>query len=225
MNEIEQKYVHNTYQKIYKYFDSSRAYLWESVKIFLDNIPKNSIILECGSGNGKNLEKRKDCINIAFDLCSEFCKITQKKKIDSIVANNLMIPFKNNSIDFILSIAVIHHLSSWERRKQCIEEMIRILKPGGKLMIQVWAFEQSNKSKNKFNKQENLISFKNPQQTMNEFRYYYVFKKNELYNMVSEFDNIKILESYWEAGNWIIICEKIPPIPFMWGEQIWLGSK
>ena len=67
MNSIERRYVHDTYQKIYKHFDNSRAYLWKSVKEFLDEVPSNSLIVEIGSGNGKNLMRRVDCINFAFD--------------------------------------------------------------------------------------------------------------------------------------------------------------
>ena len=83
------------------------------------------------------------------------------------------------------------------------------MKPTGRLLIQVWAYEQSTKSKTQFTKQENLIEFKNPQKTMKEYRYYYVFKKNELDNMVKTFQDIKIVKSFWEVGNWVMIIEKL----------------
>ena len=208
MNTTEKRYVHSTYQIIYKHFDNSRAYLWKSVKEFLDIIPPNSIILEVGSGNGKNLIRRKDCVNIAIDLCSEFCTITQYKNIDSVIANNLMLPIKSNSIDYLLSIAVIHHLSSYSRRMECLKELVRVLCPKGKLLIQVWAFEQSDKSRNKFTQQENLVEFKSPDKTIKELRYYYVFRKNELEEMIMNIDDIKLISSYWECGNWVVILEK-----------------
>lgn len=209
MNTLEQTYVHNTYQVIAEQFSHTRAYLWKSVKEFIDSLPANSILVEAGSGNGKNMKYRKDIVNISFDLCSKFCEMTQKDNIDSLIANNLTIPIKSNSVDNVLSIAVIHHLSTYERRLQCLKELVRILKPNGKLLIQVWAFEQSVKSKIQFTKQENLIEFKNPQQTMKEYRYYYVFKKNELDNMVNSIQDIKIVKSFWEVGNWVMIIEKL----------------
>ena len=48
MNNIEKKYVHDTYQLIASDFDTTRTYLWQGVKDFLDSIEKNSIILEIG---------------------------------------------------------------------------------------------------------------------------------------------------------------------------------
>ena len=75
MNSIEKEFVHNTYQKIASRFDITRGYLWQSVKDFLDGIEPNSILLEVGSGNGRNLLRRKDCQNIAIDLCFNFANL------------------------------------------------------------------------------------------------------------------------------------------------------
>ena len=62
--------------------------------------------------------------------------------MESQVFNNLSIPLKDNIADYVLSIAVVHHLTTEERRYKAVSEMIRILKPGGKMIIQVWAMKQ-----------------------------------------------------------------------------------
>ena len=73
MDSIEKKFVHDTYQKIaYKRFDITRKYLWKSVKEFLDDLEPNTFLLEVGSGNGRNLLRRDDCISIGIDLCLNF---------------------------------------------------------------------------------------------------------------------------------------------------------
>lgn len=51
-----------------------------------------------------------------------------------------------NSIDAILCIAVIHHLSTDERRLQAIPEIISVLQIGGQALIYVWAKEQNKDS-------------------------------------------------------------------------------
>ena len=209
MNFIEKEYVHNTYQKIAEHFSNTRAYVWKSVKEFLKNVESNSIILEVGCGNGKNLNYRKDCINIGCDLCKNFCTITNRKGAESLVANNLYLPFTDNSIDYILSIAVIHHLSTYERRMKSIYELIRILHPGGKLLIQVWAMKQPDNSRRKFTKQNNLVEFQTSDKKIKEYRFYHVFRENELDDMFSRIPGIKIVKSYWEIGNWIVEIEKI----------------
>lgn len=209
MNFIEKEYVHNTYQKIAEHFSNTRAYVWKSVKEFLKKVESNSIILEVGCGNGKNLNYRKDCINLGCDLCKNFCSITNRKGAESLVANNLYLPFTDNSIDYILSIAVIHHLSTRERRMKSIYELIRILSPGGKLLIQVWAMKQPDNSRRKFTKQDNLVKFQSSDKKIKELRFYHVFEENELEEMINNIPGIKIVQSYWEIGNWILVIEKI----------------
>ncbi|XP_054988100.1 probable tRNA methyltransferase 9B isoform X2 [Sorex araneus] len=49
---------------------------------------------------------------------------------------------------------VIHHFSTKQRRIRAIKEMARVLVPGGRLMIYVWAMEQKNRH---FEKQDVLV--------------------------------------------------------------------
>lgn len=44
--------------------------------------------------------------------------------------------------DAVISIAVIHHFSTRERRVRAVEELSRILRQGGRLFLSVWAAEQ-----------------------------------------------------------------------------------
>ena len=52
------------------------------------------------------------------------------------------INFRSSSFDACISIAVIHHLSTMERRANAIKELLRIVKPRGYVLIYVWALEQ-----------------------------------------------------------------------------------
>ena len=40
-------------------------------------------------------------------------------------------------------------------------------------------------------------------------RYYHVFKKGELEELINEIPGLKILESYYDHANWCVILEKI----------------
>ena len=53
-----------------------------------------------------------------------------------------VIDFRSSSFDACISIAVIHHLSTTERRANAIKELVRIVKPHGYILIYVWALEQ-----------------------------------------------------------------------------------
>ncbi len=62
-----------------------------------------------------------------------------------LLCDNLSLPFRDSSLDAVLSVAVIHHMATAERRVQALREMSRVLRVGGRVMISVWAMEQRNR--------------------------------------------------------------------------------
>lgn len=58
------------------------------------------------------------------------------------MCDNLTLPFKDCSLDAVLSIAVIHHFSTTERRVCALRELARVLRIGGRIIITVWAMER-----------------------------------------------------------------------------------
>jgi len=204
---IEDIYVKNVYNEIYNEFDTTRYRPWTCVEDFLDQVPKNSMIGDIGCGNGKNMFYRKDCINLGCDFSENLVKLCNEKSLQVIQGNILNVPFQDNLFNHTLCIAVLHHLSTIEMRKQAIQELIRITKLNGKILILVWAFEQEQSSRRKFTKQANLIDWKDKKGNILGKRYYYVFKKNELESLIPE--NIQIEKSFYEKSNWGVILHKI----------------
>ena len=76
------------------------------------------------------------------DRSTGLVEICRSKDFQIIIADCLYLPYKSNILDAVLCIAVIHHLSTTERRKQAISEIMRVLRVGGKALIYVWAKNQ-----------------------------------------------------------------------------------
>jgi arsenite methyltransferase len=57
-------------------------------------------------------------------------------KISLVTADVQQLPFAGETFDFILSSLVIHNIKSLEGRAQAFKEMVRVLKPKGKIIIQ-----------------------------------------------------------------------------------------
>ena len=128
--------VKKVYDAIAEHFDVTRYSVWIDVKKFIDSLSKNSYILDAGCGNGKNMY-RKDCEFIGGDFCSKFLEITQIKKKEVIQFNTKTIPFRDNTFDSTISVAVLHHICSKTQRINSIKELVRVTKPKGKIFISV----------------------------------------------------------------------------------------
>lgn len=60
-------------------------------------------------------------------------------------ADTLKVPIRNYSCDAVLSIAVLHHLSTLELRLKALLEIKRILRINGRALVYVWCREQQIK--------------------------------------------------------------------------------
>ena len=203
IEEINVKYV---YDKIAKEFSETRYRPWSCVEEFLNGVKKNSKIGDIGCGNGKNMTYRRDCEHYGCDFSKGLVDICKSKGLNTIYGDILDIPYENDIFDYTLCIAVIHHLSTVEKRRKAIQEIMRVTKKGGKALILVWAFEQPENSRRKFTKQDNMVSWKDKKGNLMGERYYYVFKKDELEGLVD--DSFTISKSFYELGNWGVILEK-----------------
>ncbi|KAK3371743.1 S-adenosyl-L-methionine-dependent methyltransferase [Lasiosphaeria ovina] len=70
---------------------------------------------------------------------------------DVVVADGLSLPFRDGAVDFVICVAVVHHLSTRPRRQDAIRRLLACVKgsgraagTGGKVLVYVWALEQGN---------------------------------------------------------------------------------
>ncbi|CAL1390367.1 unnamed protein product [Linum trigynum] len=144
--EIEKKYVHRVYDAIAPHFSSTRFAKWPKVASFLNSLPLGSLVLDAGCGNGKYLGLNPDCFFIGCDISEPLVKICADRDNEVVVADAVNLPYRTGFGDAAISIAVLHHLSTEIRRRKAIEELVRVVKTGGFVLITVWAAEQEDKS-------------------------------------------------------------------------------
>jgi SAM-dependent methyltransferase len=205
--ETEQKYVLETYSKIAEDFSRTRYKPWPSVFKFLEQIPNLAILADIGCGNCKNL-KLRPINSIGIDIIYEFVEMGLKLGLDTRLGSILDIPLETNSVDYCMSIAVLHHLSTEEHRLKGLNELIRITKPNGKIHFQVWSYEQPEKSKRKFTIGDNFVDWKDTDSNLISKRYYYIYDKENLLETLNKLEGVTIEELYNECGNWIVTLIK-----------------
>jgi len=67
---------------------------------------------------------------------------------DNIAADIARMPFRANTFDGLVCVAVLHHLATKRRRIAAFRELTRILSPGGRLFITVWALGENHNEVN-----------------------------------------------------------------------------
>jgi len=108
----------------------------------------NASILDVGGGNGNLLDNivkyfpnqgKPKLYNL--ELCEFYRNYQINKEITFLVGSALSLPFKDQTFDFVVSNALLHHLVGKSRREstrnagQAVREFIRVTKPGGYVII------------------------------------------------------------------------------------------
>lgn len=156
---MEKEHVYDVYEKIAPHFSNTRYKPWPKVDQFMNSIPTGSIVLDVGCGNGKYLGcNAENLFTIGTDRSFNLIDICKQKdaSYQTFVADSLMLPVRSNSVDRVISIAVIHHFSTDSLRIQALEEIYRVLCVGGQALIYVWAYEQEHK---KFQQQDVFVKW------------------------------------------------------------------
>jgi alkylated DNA repair protein alkB family protein 8 len=169
--DVEKDHVHRLYDAIatqWHHTRGKRGVLWPGATQFLQNLKPGSLVADVGCGDGKyfpaiweagsyviGTDISRPLLLTALTSSKEDAKLPESRKISErsqslqhrpavAVGDCMSIPLRTNSCDAAICIAVMHHLSTLERRIRCIEELVRVVKPGGLINIQAWALEQKN---------------------------------------------------------------------------------
>ncbi|KAJ4347858.1 tRNA methyltransferase, has a role in tRNA modification [Didymosphaeria variabile] len=149
----EEEHVHTVYEQIASHFSATRYKPWPIIEKFLKELPDGAVGADVGCGNGKYLAVNPRVFMVASDRSTNLVKIAkQHQPHASIVADIMNLPHPRHSLDFAISIAVIHHISTPERRIEAVKAILELLRPpsasepgsGGRALIYVWALEQKD---------------------------------------------------------------------------------
>ena len=125
-------------EKTHWWFRMRRALLTNGLSS--PRLENNSRILEIGAATGGNFQVCQQFGNYyALDLSSYALGVCQGKGIGNLVrANGRSLPFDGDQFDAVIAFDILEHI---EEDNEAIGEIFRILKPGGRLLVNVPAFQ------------------------------------------------------------------------------------
>ncbi len=135
-----------TYEEIAIGFSSLRTKPWT-----ISNIAKQGLIIDLGSGpcvNGIYAVKKKGgyllCLDISFSMAMISRNNILRDKVlgDSIAADMLFLPIRDDVADTVLAIASLHHIPK-RYLLYILNEIRRIVRPLGIIVITIWSWRQT----------------------------------------------------------------------------------
>ena len=174
---------------------------------FVGETTPSFLVGEIGCGNGKNLaylSGNNDRIKtIGVDISSELLNICRLQGLEVVLGSILNIPLNDHTLDYTLSVAVIHHLRDRADRIRALRELARVTRLGGRCLITVWARVQNEgDGKRRFATNDEMVPFKT-KTGETHYRFYHLYDDGELADDLAHVPEFRVANLFIERGNYI----------------------
>jgi len=235
---LEEVHVRDVYDRVATQWAGTRYRAWPEVERFArESVRRGDAVVEVGCGNGKNLRAvlGAGATVLASDTSLPLCEIAAQQappgsRSDVAAADVCDLPYRSGAFDALLCVAVLHHLSTPERRLRAVQECARVCAVGARLFFQAWAAEQDDGvSGHAFASQDVFVPFHQrthvpgfdaaallPERADASVghgvlaeekravvfqRYCHVFARGELDALVQAVPGLRVTRSFKDAGN------------------------
>jgi len=138
--------VRRTYERIATHFAETRPEPWAEVASFLEG-RSGDVGLDVGAGNGRHaellaarvdrviaLDASRAAVGTALDRAAE-----RAFELGACLGDAARLPVRGSVVDLAAYVATIHHLPTREGRIASLDELARVLAPGGTAIVSAWS--------------------------------------------------------------------------------------
>ncbi|MFZ6036515.1 MAG: methyltransferase domain-containing protein [Patescibacteria group bacterium] len=222
------------YNRIARHFSGTRSHPWGEFTLFEPYVKTGNQILDIGCGNGRlaGFFEQKKINYTGVDNSAALIDIAKQAHPAAtfLVSEATQLLFSDGQFDVVCSIATLHHIPSRELRAKAIREAVRVLKPGGYLLITEWNLWHpqwwkllAHYSWRKFTGQSDLDwgdvekPWKDARGTVQGMRYLHPFSRRQMARLCTDQGCTLVYQEYttqgvptrWYRGyNLVTICQK-----------------
>ncbi|MFC6755635.1 MULTISPECIES: class I SAM-dependent methyltransferase [Haloarcula] len=136
--------VRRTYERIGAHFSKTREYAWPEVESFVDDAPACETALDIGCGNGRHAALLADVADrvVGLDASRSLLDAAEERvgsRVSLLLGDAARLPIGDDCVDLAVYVATLHHLPSAADRRASLDELARVLAPGGRALVSVWS--------------------------------------------------------------------------------------
>jgi ubiquinone/menaquinone biosynthesis C-methylase UbiE len=142
------------YDQMAEKFSGTRSFFWPDLDFIKNYIKEGDRVLDFGCGNGRLLEilQEKKMQYYGVDVSQRLIALAQAKYPQwapnfSKIPGQATLDFVDDFFDAVVSIAVFHHFPDKDFRLAMAQELARVTKPGGMVVVTVWNLWQEKYKK------------------------------------------------------------------------------
>ncbi len=145
-------------------------------------------LLNIGCAHGPDFLPFRDGFELwGLDISGQMIRLAQKYAakfnlgVNLAVADAISLPYRSNSFDWAIAIAVYHNIRGEKERREALSELKRVLKPQGEAFITVW-----NRWQPRFWFKDKEVNIPWRLKGKVSYRYYYLFSYAELDRLLKQ---------------------------------------
>jgi len=137
--------VRRVYDEIATHFSKTRVNPWPEVEAFLEDTG-GAVGLDVGCGNGRHAAVLADFVErvVALDASRELLgeartRLRGTDRVWLVQGDAVALPLGAGTVDVALYVATLHHLPDRQTRIASLDELARVLSPGGRAFVSAWS--------------------------------------------------------------------------------------
>ena len=146
--------VRATYDRIADHFATTREHPWPEVVQFVEREATErggslNRVIDIGCANGRHTELLADhgADPVGIDVSRELLRAGQRRaaerdfSVSWVCGDAARLPIADNTVSVAIYVATLHHLRPRAARIESLNELARVLTPGGRALVSAWSTE------------------------------------------------------------------------------------